>query len=124
MGCSPGQPKSVMMRNSVLFIMLFLGSFPIFSQTYVWPDNEKIKYTGRIDFSDPKMPVFSYSGVTIETEFTGTSVTVGLILQLTGITITVSWIILTRLRFIFYLRIPSYDVATGLRDTVHHLKAC
>ena len=110
------------MRNTVLFILLLLGSFPMFSQTYVWPDNGKIKYSGRIDFSDPKMPVFSYSGVTIEAEFTGTSVTVGLISS-TDRNYYYSILDNSNPVKIHLLSSDSiYDIATGLRDTVHHLK--
>ncbi len=36
--------------------------------------NNLIEYTGRIDFSDPAAPTFSYSGVSIRACFTGTSI--------------------------------------------------
>ncbi len=37
-------------------------------------DDTNIEYTGRIDFSDPLAPKFSYSGVSIRANFTGTSI--------------------------------------------------
>jgi hypothetical protein len=37
-------------------------------------NNPLIEYTGRIDFSDPLAPKFSYSGVSIRASFTGTSI--------------------------------------------------
>ena len=40
------------------------------------PDDPNILYTGRIDFSDPKKPIFSAPGVTIQARFHGTSATV------------------------------------------------
>jgi hypothetical protein len=42
---------------------------------FIEPDNSSIIYTGRIDFNDPKHPVFMYSGVKIRMAFTGTAVT-------------------------------------------------
>jgi lysophospholipase L1-like esterase len=37
-------------------------------------NNTAIEYTGRIDFSNPEAPAFSYSGVSIRACFTGTSI--------------------------------------------------
>lgn len=37
-------------------------------------DDTNIEYTGRIDFSDPLAPKFSYSGVSVRANFTGTSI--------------------------------------------------
>ena len=45
----------------------------------VTADDPRIQYTGRIDFSDPKRPRFDWPAVTIEANFTGTSL--GLLLQ-------------------------------------------
>ena len=42
------------------------------------PDNEKINYMGRIDFSDPKAPVFYFAGSQILFNFSGTSLKVKL----------------------------------------------
>jgi len=42
------------------------------------PDNSMIQYMGRIDFTNPKAPVFSAGGVTISAKFRGSSVTVHL----------------------------------------------
>jgi lysophospholipase L1-like esterase len=36
-------------------------------------DNSSILYTGRVDFTNPKRPVFMYSGVSIRSAFEGTS---------------------------------------------------
>ncbi len=40
------------------------------------PQDPKIRYTGRIDFSNPKRPSFTYPGVSIKAKFKGTSITV------------------------------------------------
>ena len=42
------------------------------------PDNEKINYMGRIEFSDPKAPVFYFAGSQILFDFSGTSLKIKL----------------------------------------------
>jgi len=42
----------------------------------IYPDNEALSYSGRIDFSDISKPIISWSGTSISTRFTGTSVAV------------------------------------------------
>lgn len=44
----------------------------------VSPENNKIQYEGRIDFSDSSKPVFSYPGVSIKAGFIGTSIKIKL----------------------------------------------
>ena len=39
----------------------------------VFPDNPALQYTGRIDFSNPKQPIFYWAGTSVKTQFTGTS---------------------------------------------------
>ncbi len=41
----------------------------------ITPDNQLIRYTGRIDFSDPRRPRFDWPAVTIEAAFEGSSLT-------------------------------------------------
>jgi lysophospholipase L1-like esterase len=41
---------------------------------FIAADNPLIRYTGRIDFSDPKRPRFDWPAVTIEAAFEGTSI--------------------------------------------------
>jgi hypothetical protein len=41
--------------------------------TLVRPDDAQLQYTGRIDFADPKAPVLSWPGTSIEGNFTGAS---------------------------------------------------
>ena len=60
-----------------LLVFLFL-SFSLFAQqkkndnyNHIDADNPKIKYTGRIDFSNPKAPRFAWSGVSIKAAFEG-----------------------------------------------------
>ena len=42
---------------------------------FVGPDDPHLRYIGRFDFQDPQRPAFDWSGSSIETGFTGTSVT-------------------------------------------------
>jgi lysophospholipase L1-like esterase len=43
---------------------------------FVGPDDPHLRYIGRFDFQDPQRPAFDWSGSSIETGFTGTSVTI------------------------------------------------
>lgn len=45
---------------------------------FVSPDNEKLQYSGRIDFEDPMAPVLVYAATYVKLVFTGTSVAVEL----------------------------------------------
>jgi Carbohydrate esterase 2 N-terminal/GDSL-like Lipase/Acylhydrolase family len=45
---------------------------------FVSASNANIHYTGRFDFTDKEKPVFMYSGCSIQTAFTGTSITLRL----------------------------------------------
>ena len=44
--------------------------------TIITADNPRIRYTGRVDFSDPLRPAFDWPAVTIKAAFVGTSLTV------------------------------------------------
>ena len=67
-----------MRRISLIFSVALLGFLPACNQRklFIEPDNASINYTGRIDFTDPKHPVFMYSGVKIRMAFAGTAVSV------------------------------------------------
>jgi hypothetical protein len=66
------------MKKTSIFTLVLL----VFSTTFfvncgtIQPDNPLIEYTGRIDFSNPLKPKFSYSGVSVRACFQGTSVSV------------------------------------------------
>ncbi len=47
--------------------------------THISPSDPLIRYTGRIDFSDPNRPAFDWPAVTIEAAFTGESIAVLLV---------------------------------------------
>ena len=63
------------MKNLFLIIGLIYSSFCMAGSVVTIPaNNAAIEYTGRIDFANPLAPKFSYSGVSIRTSFTGTSI--------------------------------------------------
>ncbi len=55
---------------------LLLFAYQLPGQVLVLPDDPGIKYTGRIDLSNPQKPAFGFSGVTINCKFSGTSIKV------------------------------------------------
>jgi hypothetical protein len=62
-----------------LSFVLFIAAPLIFTscnqrKLFIEPDNPSIIYNGRIDFNDPKHPVFMYSGVNIRIAFSGTGI--------------------------------------------------
>lgn len=44
-------------------------------EKWIYPDHEALQYMGRIDFDDPKNPVWVFPATCVRTRFTGTSVT-------------------------------------------------
>ncbi|MBX9850291.1 MAG: hypothetical protein K2X86_00865 [Cytophagaceae bacterium] len=46
------------------------------TMVYFQADNSNIQYSGRIDFSNPKKPAFSFPGVSIKAKFQGTAIDV------------------------------------------------
>ncbi|NJM16414.1 MAG: hypothetical protein HC896_14500 [Bacteroidales bacterium] len=94
---------------------------------YITADNAAFYYSGRIDFSNPKRPVFSYSGVRIRTQFEGTSASMVIRSYIGEIGNSDNY---------FYCIVDSrkpnrikittvdtlFSLATGLADTVHSLE--
>jgi hypothetical protein len=62
--------------KALLFLIGILSTTLCFagSNDTIPANNRYIEYTGRIDFSNPLAPKFSYSGVSIRACFTGTSI--------------------------------------------------
>ena len=44
-----------------------------FQAVNVLPDNPSLQYSGRIDYANPKQPVFYWAGTAVRTQFSGTS---------------------------------------------------
>jgi lysophospholipase L1-like esterase len=70
--------KHYYLLSSVLFFLLAFNCNDIYSKALINADNPNIQYYGRWDFSDPQHPKFSWPGVYLKAEFTGTSVGVRL----------------------------------------------
>jgi len=60
----------------IIFIVLIfnIGLTSCHSQKWIKANHSEIVYWGRVDHSKPKSPSFSYPGVTIKAQFTGTSI--------------------------------------------------
>lgn len=59
------------MKNIFTYLMI-LTSFSLQAQsTFIQADDSHIQYMGRIDFSNPKAPTYSFPGVTIRVKFNG-----------------------------------------------------
>lgn len=86
------------------------------------PGNELIEYTGRIDFSEPKAPKFSYSGVSIRAAFKGPDVSI--ILYDDGkenyYNIILDNKVISRLKVQGGLK--TYELARDLSDDVHEIE--
>ena len=116
--------QSMFMKKIALFIMGLL----LFQMTnaveydVIKADNPLIEYTGRIDFSNPLKPRFSYSGVSVRASFQGTSI--ALILSDEG-TQNYYNVILDN-EIIARIQTKSgqnnYSIATGLKDTIHEIE--
>ena len=111
------------MKRLFFIILLIFISFGILHATDTIPANDPlIEYTGRIDFSDPLAPRFSYSGVSIRANFTGTSVAV---IMDDNVGQNYYTVILDG-RILDTLAISagkkSYTIVDGLEDTVHEIE--
>jgi hypothetical protein len=72
--------KKIVLVTLILCLLNLFGLIIFSSACYaespdtIAANNPAIEYTGRIDFDNPLAPKFSYSGVSIRTEFSGTSI--------------------------------------------------
>lgn len=62
--------SSTLAKSPLWLIFLFLFSSQIFA-TQIAPDDDRILYTGRVDFTDPKTPYLSWPGTSIQANFSG-----------------------------------------------------
>ncbi len=64
---------------STLFVIVAMAfTLPSFAQTpshFIPADDANIQYVGRIDFSNPLAPAYTYPGVSISAKFNGTAIT-------------------------------------------------
>jgi hypothetical protein len=103
-----------------IFILSLSMSSAMASDT-IKANNSFIEYTGRIDFSDPTAPKFSYSGVSIRASFQGTSVSI--LLNDEGSSNEYDVIVDNVIKRITVSQgLVLYPIASGLTDTVHEIE--
>jgi hypothetical protein len=112
------------MRKSKLIILgLLLNAFAYGSSSdTIRANNPLIGYTGRIDFSNPMAPRFSYSGVSVRASFQGTGIS--LILDDAGTqnyyNVILDNVVISRLQTKSGTII--YKIKSGLKDTIHEIE--
>jgi hypothetical protein len=112
------------MNKILLFffgLLLFVNASAIDSDT-VLPNDPLIEYTGRIDFSNPLKPRFSYSGVSVRAGFQGTSISI--ILNEASAQ-NYYHVILDQVKLDKFQAKSgqnTYLIATGLKDTIHEIE--
>ena len=57
-----------------LFVLSLFAGVCSYAEIFVPASHELIRYSGRVDFSDPRAPSVSWPGTAIEVKFTGTKV--------------------------------------------------
>ncbi|MFH0920517.1 MAG: T9SS type A sorting domain-containing protein [Fibrobacterota bacterium] len=106
------------------FFALLCLNLTVFGTSYdtIPADNPLIEYTGRIDFTNPLAPKFSYSGVSVRASFQGTSVSARL--NDVGIqnyyNVILDGVVAKRIQTAAGLN--TYALASALKDTVHEIE--
>lgn len=64
------------MRKILAVLSIFAGLWPglLWGKTIILPDDPKIQYSGRVDFSYPRAARYDWPGVSITVRFKGTSI--------------------------------------------------
>jgi len=112
------------MIKSILLILSILVNTLVLAATFdtIPANNPLIEYSGRVDFTNSLAPQFSYSGVSVRASFQGTSVAI--ILNDEGLqnyyNIILDNKVITRIQAI--VGINTYEIATGLKDTIHEIE--
>lgn len=112
-----------MKKIHLLFLSLIFCSFTYAVDTEpINANNPLIEYTGRINFSNPTLPKFSYSGASIRACFQGTSISV--ILDDAGsqnyYNVILDNCVISKLQT--KAGMNTYSIATGLKDTIHEIE--
>ncbi|MCB9248243.1 MAG: SGNH/GDSL hydrolase family protein [Ignavibacteriales bacterium] len=101
------------------FLLLFNSCNFYESKEELAATSELIKYTGRVDFIDSANVKFSWSGVSIETMFEGTSIAIKLIDGNNDYNVFIDG----NLDTILVTNQDSiYIIANNLQDTIHHIQ--
>lgn len=62
------------MKKYALILLILISQVSIIAQPSILADNSKIQYMGRIDFSEPLEPTYSFPGVSVKAKFNGTGI--------------------------------------------------
>ena len=113
------------MKKSLLFLfilLLFNNINYIFAENFISPTQSLIEYSGRIDFSNPEAPRFSYSGISIRCKFQGSNISVKLDDDGNNnvYNIIVDHVIIKRIKVTY--GVNTYILASGLIDTTHEVE--
>lgn len=103
-----------------VLVICLLGIVMIFAQKTISADSPFIQYFGRIDFTDPQSPCYSWTGIYIEAKFTGTSISA----TIQGDNYTSYDVFIDNafaLKFTAETGNHTYLLAENLKDTVHHV---
>lgn len=102
--------------------MLLASILPAKASVTIQANNPLIEYTGRIDFTDPLAPRFSYSGVSVRAAFQGKSIAIKL--KDDGsqnfYNVMIDHSVVKRIQTISGLQ--TYSISTTLNDTIHEVE--
>ncbi|MBN1577997.1 MAG: hypothetical protein JW913_15665 [Chitinispirillaceae bacterium] len=105
---------------SLLFLMTVAEIIrPASGQTYILPNNQNIRYWGRVDMRKQRRVRFDWPGIGIEACFEGTSCALELEGSSEFYNVFIDGVFTRRFKADSLLR--RYKLASGLADTIHHL---
>jgi len=106
---------------SIFLLSLSIGRVLALASDTIKANNYLIEYTGRIDFSNPLAPKFSYSGVSVRACFQGT--TISILLSDEGSSNEYNVIVDNVIKRITVSQgLKVYPIASGLADGVHEIE--
>lgn len=106
---------------SIFILSLSVGSVMAETPDTIKANHPLIEYTGRIDFSNPLTPRFSYSGVSIRASFQGTSISI--LLNDEGSSNEYNVIVDNVIKRIKVSQgLTLYPIASGLANGVHEIE--
>jgi hypothetical protein len=110
------------MRFILMLITVMSFITPCYSQSEIPANTKAIEYTGRIDFSTPEAPSFSYSGVSIRACFIGSGISISWEEELgeNYYNIIIDGEIVNR--FQPEKGFKTYQIVSGLKDTIHEFE--
>jgi hypothetical protein len=119
-----------MKKATFLFITigLFFGKqLKASNTTYILADDPAIQYVGRIDFTNPKAPAFSFPGISIKAKFTGSKVSAVIKDFAAGTATSTNYynVLIDDVVTMKLMVISSdtlYTLATGLSNTAHTIE--